>query len=715
MTGKWVKYMENRMNVNRKIVNGRVVDSRVSSVSRQSNRPTMNSLANRQNSGLNTAMSRSSFLRTAGLVGGAVAAAGLGLGKVARAAPTDPWPIGDANPDPSNIISDGSGGWIVYPTGDDTILPEENPYAAQNLVVSGLPMTRDSRNVQWALAYVDTSVNPKPQVLLKAKKNDNANPMYFNFLLNVGDPFTTHAPLNILYEEPIMRNNAAQVAIFKNVAIVGETMVPYTGTFPGGEAPEPRFTPDRTMIYGGINVFINDYPYDVSPGQLSGGYIRPSNISIKNIYFAYPSRGAVSLSYCSGFECSDCVIYDLFGAEEIYLDEGLPFRLCMGIELSALFLPDAGPLMEPNPYLFGNCTITNNRIKRRAESLEPTPFGPMLDYGFVDIGIFTQWTNMTIKTSNNEVHNFPNSGILLEANTGTTEFTNNKIYNCSFQGLLYPFFLSLEGVIYESGAIGGRFNMAPLRIASNYIECGYEYGKNRINQPTNEIFISGKTQNGILISGTSNATVENNIIKNDGTLQDVPGASHNAIFLDLVIDYGSIPSLNNKFLRNNSKGLLSGANQVYLGIGCDGNVFQNNEYGAISTDGLEMAGAFIRSNGNTFVNDNFWGNYTGINGTPMIPCMWFASGALNNTVSALKNGQAIQGITLCNQIYFETGTAPPANTVNGYSKCAAIPQAVMDAMAAKKAAFIARKKVQCQNAKGTWNETTQTCDLSKYP
>jgi len=59
-----------------------------SSVSRQSYSPEMNRNSSRQNTGhstLNTRMSRGSFLRGAGLVGGAVAAAGLGWGGVASA------------------------------------------------------------------------------------------------------------------------------------------------------------------------------------------------------------------------------------------------------------------------------------------------------------------------------------------------------------------------------------------------------------------------------------------------------------------------------------------------------------------------------------------------------------------------------------------------------------------------------------------------------
>ena len=65
------------------------------------------------NQTLDTEMTRGTFLRGAGIAAAGVAAGAVGFGGVSHAAPTDPWPAGNANPDPTNIVSDNNGGWIV--------------------------------------------------------------------------------------------------------------------------------------------------------------------------------------------------------------------------------------------------------------------------------------------------------------------------------------------------------------------------------------------------------------------------------------------------------------------------------------------------------------------------------------------------------------------------------------------------------------------------
>ena len=213
-----------------------------------------------------------------------------------------------------------------------------------------------------------------------------------------------------------------------------------------------------------------------------------------------------------------------------------------------------------------------------------------------------------------------------------------------------------------------------------------------------------------MLGGISNATFENNIVVNDPALvQGEAGVTISGI--TVAASGGIYFSKNNQILGNDSRGLLSQENQLEIIAGCDGNICKNNDYGAIY-GGLEMAGAHISSNYNTFVNENFWGNYPGY---PQAVCMWFNSGALYNTVSALKNGQALQGFDICTQIYFEEGTEPPANTITGYSKCSAVPESVKQAMEAKSAAFIDRKKTRCLDANGTWDDATQTCTYQELP
>ena len=618
-------------------------------------------------------ITRRQFIRAAGIGAAGAVAAGLGLGRVAHALP---WPAGNDNPDPVHIISDNSGGWVVYPTGDGTILGE-NPYA------TGTILTVDSRNVQWAVANVDPSIVPLPQVLLKSRTKETNEPMYFNFLLDPAPlhdfiPFDPNAP-----EPSLPMVQSASVAVFRDVAIIGESMPAYNKSFPGFGAP-PEVLPDRTMIFGGYASFYNS-PENATPA---------SKVTVRNIYFAYPSNAAVRVKNCSGFEVSDCIIYDVCAADVAFflIDVSpdpanpfylyVPFRIAFGIEATGLGL--AEPFMKPNPYLFGDCRITNNFIKRRTEE---NPFM----YCFVDCGIVTQYTDMNILVSGNEIHNFPYVGYGMDANTGTATIANNRFFNCGFQGVLYPAVFTFPMI--ESAGFGVRRNDSPVLIESNYVECGYDYGGNL------------KTQYGIILTGASGSTVRSNTIVSALSPGD-PGVTASGIgLIPFLEDFPAVwYSTGNHILGNDLKGLLAGDSQLVMSALCDGNECKNNDYGAA----LGRAGAFIGGSGNTFVNENFWGNYPGVTGSPQLPCLWFDYGAAGNTVAALKNGQALQGFDICSQIHFEAGTEPPANTVSGYSRCS-VPQAVKDAMAARQAQFTAKEKARCTASRGTWDDATKTC------
>ena len=185
----------------------------------------------------------------------------------------------------------------------------------------------------------------------------------------------------------------------------------------------------------------------------------------------------------------------------------------------------------------------------------------------------------------------------------------------------------------------------------------------------------------------------------------------------------------NTFDHNDLKGFTGGLSQLFIDADSRANLFKNNDYGSTGAyhydEGqggmvfhLGLAGAYVRHGfSNTFVNENFWGNYPGTRDaqgnslpiTQVMPCMWFAGGSSGNTVSALKNGQALQGFDVCTQIYLSVGSED--NIINGYDKCGAVPQSVMTAMLTKEAEFVQKLKDRCLAAGGSWDDTALACTL----
>jgi hypothetical protein len=187
-----------------------------------------------------------------------------------------------------------------------------------------------------------------------------------------------------------------------------------------------------------------------------------------------------------------------------------------------------------------------------------------------------------------------------------------------------------------------------------------------------------------------------------------------------IYDTGRL--VNSSITQNDCKGFVAWMAQV--STRGSNNTFKNNDYGPLDLS-AGIAGAWIEGDNNTFTNENFWGNYPGIYGTPQVPCM--RVDGENNTITALKNGQALQGFDVCTQIIDTTDFAydggsgrwydptPDAytglNNINGYQKCVSVPQDVINQMMAREAAFIQRLKDRCESAGGTWDEATRTCQL----
>lgn len=485
------------------------------------------------------------------------------------------------------------------------------------------------------------------------------------------------------------------VKIFTDVVISGESLssphapitFPNTGAIPGEPALTPDIQlpdgtptiPDRTMIYGGYKPFYCDTTNPTPP--------TPPRVVVRNIYFAYPSQGAVHVKKCAGLEVSNCIVYDVTRAAT-----GTPgFFVAVAIEATGLRNIAPGQI---NPDLYGDYTVFNNVVKRRKERSCGQGTASVPDsYGHADSGIIVQLASMNVNIYGNTVYNFPFVGIGIDANTADSRIVDNKVFNCGFGGYVLPTTCALT-ILQGASGIGTRRNTAPILIEDNEITCGSD---------ASGILTS---TNGLALVGVSNAVVRSNTVRGS--------VFSNGIFVSRI---SSFTPMNNSIMANNLRDLEAGLSQAFLDVGSNFNQFMNNDYGPVvgqvvaGTFSPGLAGAYIRdSHSNIFVNENFWGIYPGIYATPPLPCIWFAASSSGNTVSAFKSGQALQGFDICTQIYNAINPDfSQFNMINGYGKCTSVPQAVIDAMAAREAEFIAKQKQRCLDSGGSWDENTQTC------
>jgi hypothetical protein len=182
------------------------------------------------------------------------------------------------------------------------------------------------------------------------------------------------------------------------------------------------------------------------------------------------------------------------------------------------------------------------------------------------------------------------------------------------------------------------------------------------------------------------ATVTDNQILGDGGY----AITDNGRLVNGLISRNDCRSFNAYFAQS----LIYGSN----------NTFKNNEFGPLDHD-LGFAGSLIRGNSNLLVNENFWGNYPGIYGTPPIPCLKLEGDY--NTVTALKNGQALQGFDICTQIFISGNNSD----IKGSEKCDAVPEHVITDMIAREEAFNQKQKEKCESAGGIWDSNSRTCQL----
>ena len=255
-----------------------------------------------------------------------------------------------ANP---NIEPTGAG-FTVYPTGT---------YPA------------DLTNVQWA---VDNVVSGGTVLMKSADRQ--GQPRYFHF----GDDTTSRGSVN------------AQ----RDVVILGEAMAPQAFVFPNGRTPDAAFTPDRTVIYGGLRTF-----------HCMKSNAQATALTVRHVFFAYPAFSAVQVTKSSGLEVSDCVVYDIKRAPT---GPGSGLVVSVGIE--------ATTLNQTAPHVRGEARVLNNVVKRAEDA----------DYGPADSGIGFQLTDLHAEIRGNKVMGFGFVGIGLDGNRAGAIVEDNDVMSCGY-------------------------------------------------------------------------------------------------------------------------------------------------------------------------------------------------------------------------------------------------------------------------------------------
>lgn len=398
----------------------------------------------------------------------------------------------------------------------------------------------------------------------------------------------------------------SSVAVTRDVVIVGEPAAPLDLDFPNPAYPEPPgdFEPDRTVIYGGRRVFA--CPAD-SPA--------PVRLTVRGLYFAYPSLAAVQVAKSAGLEVSDCVVYkvewDLTGASP-----PLPAKAAVGIEATGG--------LQPTPELTGDFRVVNNRIVRATPTTAPTNFGP------ADAGIVLQRARMNALISANEVSAFAFQGIGIDRNEGPATVTANAVSSCGY------------GLSDTSGGIGVRGTTTPVAIERNTIECG-------------PCAPGLPSKNGIAVA-SAGVLVRGNRIVGTVRLDGIQLTAFSAGGTTFTASDG-------RFSRNSLTGLTAGRSQVLVKASCNANQFTNDDYGAVAA-ASGLAGIVVQGNDNALVNEHFRAVYPGVAGTPSLPCVWLQAGSYGNSVTALKYQDAPSGKDLCSQIRDDG-----ANLIPGYERC----------------------------------------------
>jgi hypothetical protein len=216
-------------------------------------------------------------------------------------------------------------------------------------------------------------------------------------------------------------------------------------------------------------------------------------------------------------------------------------------------------------------------------------------------------------------------------NNGSVSVAGNNVTRCGYGG--NPM----------SCGVGARGTSTPVFIERNHVTGGYA-------GPSSSL----PSKNGLALA-SSNVVLRSNTVEGQVALQ--------GILLTSFTGGGTTwLATDNRVEKNQLSDLLAIRAQVSVEAGCSGNRFANNDYGSVGAGAA--AGMVVQSDGNEFANENIWGNYSGISGSPSQPCVWLTATSSGNALSAFKYQAAPQGFDVCNQVLDEG-----ANAVHGFEKC----------------------------------------------
>ncbi len=579
-------------------------------------------------------MSRAQFLRTAGIAGAGVAAAGLGFSGVARAAP------GETNNDPYNIDGKANDPVItVYPTGS---------------------YPKDMENVQWAATYVASGGT----VILKATSSPH-----------LGQPAEKAFDFGV----PTAFESVNYVKINRNINVRGEAI----------ERADGGWTTRGTTIMNGRVTF-------------AVGMDAPTDATIKDIIFDgfyaegvlfRQSSGYKEVSGCSfvrGQEYFPVIATDVYGMWAIVAD-------ATWSEISPVS-PDA---------LSGELKILNNYFGKPGYSHMPWDF-------VNNFGLHVSNCNVNATIDGNWVEDAYWVGIGTYFNKGTTYITNNTVNKSLTMllsgngievgiGPLYPGIYQGTAVVAGNTVnISSSNQYSPLNYGDTGLSTAMFSEAFPLMPPGVTYTISGNTVNmseGSMaalacVGATRNSTWKDNVVsgKSNYAILVKPGILIPPVLP--IFDTAGVPT-NNLFASNDSRGFTALIAQAGLIEGfppfgdmrtSEYTALKNNDYGMTAGG---QAGALVFGAHHSLTNENFWGEYKGLVYTNGVldaensqPCIYLAPGSSYVSVTALKNGQVINGIAKCNQLLDMNrqlyGTT--TNIVPGLESCSRMDVAGLQAL-----------------------------------
>ncbi|MCI0503324.1 hypothetical protein L0Y65_01280 [Candidatus Micrarchaeota archaeon] len=608
----------------------------------------------------NGTISRGQFLRTAGVGAGAVAAAGLGLSGVARA----DWP--DTS---GNVIQNGAGGFIVYPTE----VQADDYFNVKNAVMDAAPGA---------------------SILLKATKKDNVTPAAFNF---------GTMRIDIIARSVVIRGEAFGASVTTINSSANEVF--------------------RVTGCSGGSVHFNDpLPEDLTLEQYQAMY--PKLLRINHLT---PSTTAITIRSFSNIGTSvgvhSCEINSTRCAIQRNAMVGtngdslkvINVKIATGktpADMPGFPAPPTFPanFVPSNPHGItlsptGLNASTQGRFPMRDFSvigcdmaLPGRPYSPSLPTISTNgihctgtqVASMTTWyfggwngPDTTVKVQNNRIQNSSPGILMANVNSGNSVDVSGNDISCV--GLFISGSMAFGGGIFLTSGHSKDVNPQP-GPASTIVSKNTVYldltkvptpvGGNTALALGNGGMVPIAVGNDITGYFYNNATVSGN------TIRMAPGA---------WVDYGiRLYGTNNQFHANDLTGMTAQKAQLWMQpfrfMNADyestANTFTNDAYGPVvlsPTPGL--AGALVDGIGNALTNENFFGQYPGVYGSPQVPCILLPVGATGNMITALKNNQSLQGFDLCFQLLDMNPAG--ANTVPGASKCGAVPAGVLDGFKAR--------------------------------